>query len=224
LGRFIGQDPLEFYAGDYNFYRYVRNDPVRHVDPTGKTEDVEDAVVTGLVRGGVAGAIEGFICGLADWIFNDRSFSQGLVNTGVQVAVSALNGAVIGGATGAAGALAGIFGTRSSNAMNEPSYICPCCGYNGLTSAPYTGMSDVSANTTGKVDPPYAKYFGMPSYEVCDCCGYEFGNDDEPGTADPVSFEMYRKEWIAKGCQWFSPNKKPKDWNVENQLRNLGLA
>jgi hypothetical protein len=85
-------------------------------------------------------------------------------------------------------------------------------------------MSDVSASTTSKFDPPYAKYFGMPSYDVCDCCGYEFGHEDEPGTADPVSFETYRQEWIARGCQWFDPDKKPKDWDVKEQLRNLGLG
>jgi hypothetical protein len=84
-------------------------------------------------------------------------------------------------------------------------------------------MPDVKAATTSKVAPPYSKFFGMPSYEVCDCCGYEFGNDDEPGTGRPVSFETYRKEWIRQGCQWFSPNKKPEDWRLDEPLRNLAL-
>jgi rubredoxin len=37
----------------------------------------------------------------------------------------------------------------------------------------------------------------MPSYEVCPNCGFEFGNDDNPGTEAGVSFEQYRTEWVA---------------------------
>ena len=32
---FISKDPIEFLSGDYNFYRYVGNDPVNFVDPLG---------------------------------------------------------------------------------------------------------------------------------------------------------------------------------------------
>ena len=35
LGRFISSDPIEFLAGDFNFYRYVGNDPVNWIDPSG---------------------------------------------------------------------------------------------------------------------------------------------------------------------------------------------
>ncbi len=35
VGRFISSDPIEFLAGDFNFYRYVGGDPVNFVDPTG---------------------------------------------------------------------------------------------------------------------------------------------------------------------------------------------
>ena len=35
IGRFISSDPIEFLAGDVNFYRYVGGDPVNFVDPTG---------------------------------------------------------------------------------------------------------------------------------------------------------------------------------------------
>ena len=34
-GRFISQDPIEFMAGDFNFYRYVGNSPVNFRDPSG---------------------------------------------------------------------------------------------------------------------------------------------------------------------------------------------
>jgi len=35
--------------------------------------------------------------------------------------------------------------------------------------------------------------------QVCPDWGYESGNDDNPGTAPPISFEAYRAEWIAEG-------------------------
>ena len=37
--------------------------------------------------------------------------------------------------------------------------------------------------------PPYGNALGRPSYEVCPRCGFEFGNDDNPGTAAPSSFD-----------------------------------
>ena len=35
LGRFLQTDPMRFNAGDVNIYRYVSNNPVNHVDPSG---------------------------------------------------------------------------------------------------------------------------------------------------------------------------------------------
>jgi len=35
IQRFLSEDPIGFLSGDYNFYRYVRNDPVNFVDPEG---------------------------------------------------------------------------------------------------------------------------------------------------------------------------------------------
>ncbi len=47
VGRFISSDPIEFLAGDTNFYRYVGGDPVNFVDPSGLCGE-------GLCIGGVA--------------------------------------------------------------------------------------------------------------------------------------------------------------------------
>ncbi len=33
--RFLSEDPIEFLSGDFNFYRYVGNDPVNFIDPLG---------------------------------------------------------------------------------------------------------------------------------------------------------------------------------------------
>jgi hypothetical protein len=59
--------------------------------------------------------------------------------------------------------------------------------------------------------PPYEDFLGRPSYEVCPRCGFEFGNDDNPGTAEPDSFESYRASWEAEGRPWFDPNAELRD-------------
>ena len=37
-GRFLSEDPIGFYAGDYNLYRYVGNHPTRGTDPFGRQQ------------------------------------------------------------------------------------------------------------------------------------------------------------------------------------------
>ena len=44
--RFLSLDPIEFDSGDYNFYRYVGNDPVNFVDPSGLASDMVIPVST----------------------------------------------------------------------------------------------------------------------------------------------------------------------------------
>jgi hypothetical protein len=66
-------------------------------------------------------------------------------------------------------------------------------------------------------------HFGDPSYEVCGCCGYEYGYDDEPGAGAGLSFEDYLKDWIAVGCRWLFPGQKPDGWDLDEQLAQAGL-
>lgn len=80
--------------------------------------------------------------------------------------------------------------------MTAMKYECPVCGYPGLTVKPYATWPPPEGL---EISPPYGDYLGNPSYEVCPRCGFEFGNDDDPGTAEPVSFEQYRREWQAQG-------------------------
>ncbi len=78
-------------------------------------------------------------------------------------------------------------------------YICPVCGYPYLQSPPYD--SD-----------------GNPSYDICDCCGFEFGFDD---ANNGVSFKDYREKWIANGNKWFWPDKKPSNWSLKKQIKAI---
>ena len=77
------------------------------------------------------------------------------------------------------------------------------CGSDELTVKPYETWPPPDSVT---LTPPYEDVLGTPSYEVCPNCGFEFGNDDNPGgTASPASFEEYRAEWTAEGS--------PRFWN-----------
>lgn len=80
-------------------------------------------------------------------------------------------------------------------------YTCPVCGYTGMP-GPYKGEND------------------FPSYEICDCCGTEFGNDDDKSTHAEL-----RDQWISKGMTWWAKYKEPSpNWDPVKQLSLAGLA
>lgn len=80
-------------------------------------------------------------------------------------------------------------------------YVCPVCGYDKLLEEPYDKNVD-------------------PSYEICPCCGFEYGFDDK---SRKMTFEEYRNWWMGEGMKWFSPNKKPSNWDYKKQLSNIGI-
>ena len=78
-------------------------------------------------------------------------------------------------------------------------FMCPVCGFPGLTEPPYNAD-------------------GGGSYEICPCCGFEFGFDDQ---SEGVTHEDFRATWVAAGAEWFDHEQKPAGWDLEAQLRNL---
>jgi len=84
-------------------------------------------------------------------------------------------------------------------------YKCPVCQYPGLRDRPYESWPPPPEMP---LSPPYEDLLGSPSYEVCPRCGFEFGNDDNPGTGVPSSFEQYRLEWESEGCPWFDVSRE----------------
>jgi hypothetical protein len=56
-------------------------------------------------------------------------------------------------------------------------------------------------------DPP-------KDYNICSCCGTEFGYDDEF-----KSFAQLRHKWIAGGMRWFF-RQPPLFWNPKLQLES----
>jgi hypothetical protein len=99
---------------------------------------------------------------------------------------------------------------------------CPCCGYDGLSWPAYSELGPPPWPHLGR--PPYAAHLGFPSYEVCSCCGFEYGFDDDPGaSAKSSSFEEYRAEWLSSGAEWFIRSAKPEGWDPRKQLSSIGV-
>src|SRR5260221_2486348 len=65
----------------------------------------------------------------------------------------------------------------------------------------------------------YARLPYPPSdYNICPCCGTEFGNDDAI-----VSHDELRRTWIRGGANWFF-DEAPMHWNPWTQLIRAGLG
>lgn len=92
-------------------------------------------------------------------------------------------------------------GSQLVDLIQERSWACPVCFQPVLSTRPYATWPPEDLRA---LRPPYEDSLGRPSYEVCHSCGFEFGNDDNPGTATPMSFEEYRREWDADGRPLFS--------------------
>lgn len=79
-------------------------------------------------------------------------------------------------------------------------FVCPVCGYAGLT------------------EPPYDDH-ECASFDICASCGTEFGYDDTSH-----SHEELRRAWIDAGALWHSQKvKPPANWNAEVQMRAAGI-
>lgn len=49
------------------------------------------------------------------------------------------------------------------------------------------------------------------SYEICACCGCEFGLSDHP---------RHRDWWLTNGTLWLFPELKPENWDLKEQLKH----
>lgn len=107
-------------------------------------------------------------------------------------------------------------------AAHCPTYPCPTCGFEGLAAPAYERLTRLPVRKWAH--PPYYQPFGEPSHEVCPCCGYEFGYDDDPDRViEALSFDEYRATWIADGCPWFDKSARPAGWHLQVQLKAAGL-
>ena len=64
---------------------------------------------------------------------------------------------------------------------------------------------------------PWGENGLIPSRDICDCCGIEFGYEDN----NLKSIEKARHKWLDSGMIWFDPKKQPSSWNPLSQLKNI---
>lgn len=82
-------------------------------------------------------------------------------------------------------------------------YICAFCGCNELRFPQWDSE-------------------GFPSNEICICCGFQSGFDDDKD--NPESIEEYRIRWINGGANWFSSSKpKTSDWDLTVQIKRINI-
>lgn len=94
---------------------------------------------------------------------------------------------------------------------------CPVCGWNGLEAPAYAQIEDIAAAHV--LAPPYADKLGEPSFQVCLCCGYEYGYHDDPPQGKGISFSSHLKSWMEEGATWFDDARTPDGWRIQDQLR-----
>jgi hypothetical protein len=81
-------------------------------------------------------------------------------------------------------------------------HSCPVCGWPELPKPPRHAS-------------------GGASFELCPCCGFEFGYDDD---AQGLTYAQARARWIADGMTWWSASRlAPPGWNAAQQLARAGF-
>lgn len=65
--------------------------------------------------------------------------------------------------------------------------------------------------------PPWGSDGMTPIFEICPCCGVEYGYED----ATLTGIKKYRHQWINDGCKWNDPDQRPSDWSYETQIINV---
>jgi len=81
---------------------------------------------------------------------------------------------------------------------NNELYVCRVCG-------------------AMQLDAPWGDDGEAPTYNICECCGVEFGYED----ATMQGIKSYRSKWIDSGAKWSRKKSKPDNWSLEEQLSNI---
>ena len=66
-------------------------------------------------------------------------------------------------------------------------------------------------------DPPWGEDGQCPTYDICDCCGVEFGYGD----CTLKATKTFRGKWLENGANWKYPKEKPPNWSLEEQLKQI---
>jgi len=66
-------------------------------------------------------------------------------------------------------------------------------------------------------DYPWGEDGKSPTYQLCPCCGVQYGVKD----ITPEEIQNERELWIKNKYKWFDSNLKPANWSSEEQLKNI---
>ncbi len=66
-------------------------------------------------------------------------------------------------------------------------------------------------------EPPWGEGGVCPTYDICNCCGTEFGYGD----CSLKAIQASRERWLLNGAYWKSPKGKPPNWSLEEQLNQI---
>ncbi|UFH53658.1 hypothetical protein [Spirosoma sp. KNUC1025] len=80
----------------------------------------------------------------------------------------------------------------------DTKYLCKVCGFEQL-------------------DPPWGEDGRTPTFEICVCCGTEFGYED----ATLQGVLKYREKWLKQGAKWYDESYKPANWSLSDQLNRV---
>lgn len=77
----------------------------------------------------------------------------------------------------------------------------------------------LACRVCGKIqdESPWGEDGKCATYDICDCCGVEFGYGDCTLKAIRAS----RERWLANEARWKYPEKKPLNWSFEEQMKNI---
>ncbi|UYQ65320.1 hypothetical protein [Streptomyces peucetius] len=58
---------------------------------------------------------------------------------------------------------------------------------------------------------------GWPTEAICPCCG----NESDMSDTSVTGIRTYRGYWTGHGARWDSPSRRPKEWNLLDQLSRI---
>jgi hypothetical protein len=66
-------------------------------------------------------------------------------------------------------------------------------------------------------EPIWGEDGQSPTFDICDCCGAEFGYED----CNLEAIHAFRGKWLQEGNKWWNPKTQPQNWSLEEQMKNI---
>lgn len=67
--------------------------------------------------------------------------------------------------------------------------------------------------------PPYGPDGTTPSFDICPCCGVEWGYED----FTPIGVKKYRDSWLADGAPWCYKKQPMDGLTTADRLARIGV-